>query len=261
MDQLGKRLVSSGILVALTIFTIFFSPQWFFFLVVEAFVLVAFNEFLGIVGKKGVIIQRPLAFFLAGLIPVSVLLDADSFVWMLTCLLLFLVYFHPKLREQALIPVSVTLFGLLYTSWFFSHLLKMRDLVSGPQWVFYTILLAKMGDAGAYFVGKNYGRMKLIEHISPHKSIEGAVGGLLTTLVCSLLSKSYLPHVAISHLLVLGVLVGIIAQLGDLGESLLKRDAGIKDSGNLPGLGGILDVLDSLLLTIPFVYYYASRLS
>ncbi|MDD5671236.1 MAG: phosphatidate cytidylyltransferase, partial [Candidatus Omnitrophica bacterium] len=110
--------------------------------------------------------------------------------------------------------------------------------------------------AGAYFVGKNYGKIKLIEHISPNKSVEGAVGGFLTTVALSLLSFIYLPHVPFVHLLVLGILTGLLAQLGDLAESVMKRDAGVKDSGAVPGLGGILDILDSLILTIPFIYYY-----
>ncbi len=97
---------------------------------------------------------------------------------------------------------------------------------------------------------------KLIEHISPNKSVEGAAGGLLTTLVLSLLSKSYLGFIPLGHLFIMGILVGVISQVGDLAESLLKREVGVKDSGQLPGLGGVLDILDSVIFTVPFVYYY-----
>ena len=126
----------------------------------------------------------------------------------------------------------------------------------GERWVFYLIFIVKMGDAAAYFIGKRFGRHKYAVHISPNKSIEGAVAGFVVTVICSLLAKLYLDHVPLAHLAILGILIGVLGQLGDLAESLLKRDAGVKDSGHIPGLGGVLDVVDSLLLTIPATYYY-----
>jgi phosphatidate cytidylyltransferase len=150
----------------------------------------------------------------------------------------------------------VTTFGIVYVAWFFSFLMKLRYLPNGAKWVFYTIFIVKLGDAAAYFFGKAFGRVKLVEHISPQKSVEGAVAGFLATVLASLVSKTYLSHVSAIHFLVMGVAVGFLAALGDLAESLIKRDVGVKDSGALPGLGGILDVMDSLLLSIPFVYYY-----
>jgi phosphatidate cytidylyltransferase len=260
MKQLQKRLISSAVLISLTLVTIFYAPQWFFLLIVEVFVLLAFNEFLDLAQKKGIVIHRALGLFFAALIPVSFYFPLTSMILIIAFLSLFLIHFHPKLREHALVSTAVTIFGILYIPWFFSYLIKIRALENGPFWVFYTILLVKGGDAGAYFVGKNYGRMKLMEHVSPNKSIEGAVGGFLATVILSLVSKIYLPQVPLLHFLILGVLVGILAQLGDLGESLIKRNVGVKDSGYVPGLGGILDVLDSLLLTIPFVYYYITTI-
>ena len=136
-----------------------------------------------------------------------------------------------------MISTAVTLFGIVYACWFFLHLLKIKTLPHGEFWIFYTILVVKGGDAGAYFVGRKFGKAKLIEHISPNKSIEGAVGGFLTTLILSLCAKIYLPHVPLSHLLVLGIVAGVLSQLGDLAESLIKRDVGVKESGRIPGLG------------------------
>ena len=256
MSTLAKRLAISSVLVTLTIVTIFLAPKWFFFFVVEIFILLGLNEFLTLAEKKKLVINRGLGLFFGALLPVAMYFSSEAVTLAAACLCLFIFNFHRRVREQALVSTAVTVFGILYVSWFFSYLVKIRYLVHGSQWAFYAILLVKGGDAGAYFVGRKFGKVKLIEHISPNKSVEGAVGGFLTTLILSLISKIYLPHVPLFHFFILGIGVGILSQLGDLAESLIKRDVGVKDSGHVPGLGGILDVLDSLLLTLPFVYYY-----
>lgn len=257
---LQKRLTTSAFFIAITLYAIFFSPEWIFFLVIEIFVLLGFYEYLNLCEKKAAGIPRAAGLMVASLLPLSVYHASESLVLAGGTLALFMIHFHPRARNQALVGTALTVFGLIYVVWFFSHLIKIRSLDHGPFWVLYVILLAKGGDAGAYFVGKKYGRIKLIEHISPNKSVEGALGGFVTTVALSLLSKLYLPHAAVQHLLLLGIGVGFLAQLGDLAESVIKRDVGVKDSGAVPGLGGILDVLDSLLLTVPFVYYYIAQL-
>lgn len=256
MTTLGKRLVISAILVTITLLTIFAAPEWVFFVIVELFILLALNEFFVLAEKKNFIINRYLGLFFGGLLPVSIFFSAESVTLAMACLGIFLFNFNRKLRDQALVSTSLTIFGIVYVSWFFSFLIKIRNLADGPAWVFYTLLIVKGGDAFAYFVGKKYGKVKLIEHISPNKSVEGAWGCLAGSILLSVISKTYLPDVPILHLLILGAVLGVISQFGDLAESLIKRDVGVKDSGSLPGLGGILDVLDSLILTVPFVYYY-----
>lgn len=256
MVQLAKRLISSAVLIAITLFTIFMAPKWFFFLVVEGFILLGLNEFLTLAEKKGIVINRALGLFFGALLPFSFYFPSESVILVMACLTLFIFNFHRRLREQALISTAVTVFGIIYVAWFFSHLTKIKHLSDGSEWVFYTILTVKGGDAGAYFIGKTFGKIKLLEHVSPNKSIEGALGGFLTTLLLSLVSGLYLPQADVKHLLVLGSALGILSQFGDLAESLIKRDVGVKDSGHVPGLGGILDILDSLLLSAPFVYYY-----
>lgn len=260
LSQLAKRLLSSAVLIAVTSYAIFFSPGWFFFLVVEMLILLGLNEFFVLAEKKGIVINRYLGLFFGGLLPFSFYFSADSLILMMACLSFFVFNFDKRLRSHALLGTAVSLLGIVYVAWFFSYFMKIRHLPNGPLWVFYTILLVKGGDAGAYFLGTHLGRIKLSEHISPHKSLEGAIGGFVTTLALSFLSKLYLPQVDFVHLAVLGIAVGILAQLGDLAESLIKRDAGVKDSGAVPGLGGMLDVLDSLLFSVPFVYYYLTTL-
>lgn len=254
--QLAKRLFVSAILSTISLYTIFAAPNWFFVLVVEIFVIMSMTEYFNLAEKSGLQINRYLGLTFAVLFPLSYSRPAESLIFMVAVLCIFIFNFHRRLKDQALLNTAVTLFGLLYVAWFFSFMTKIRWLENGSLWIFYTLLVVKVGDAGAYFVGKKFGKHKLIVHISPNKSIEGAVAGLITSIVCSVLSKSYLPGVDAISLFYLGIVIGILAQLGDLAESLIKRGVGVKDSGNWPGLGGILDVIDSLLFTTPAVYYF-----
>ncbi|MBI4398922.1 MAG: phosphatidate cytidylyltransferase, partial [Candidatus Omnitrophica bacterium] len=151
---------------------------------------------------------------------------------------------------------AVTVFGIFYISFLFSFFTKIKHLDQGTAWVAYVILVTKLGDTAAYFYGKKFGKHSLVAHISPHKTVEGAVANFLACIVVSLLSFMFLPDIGWGHLLLLGVVLGILSQFGDLAESLIKRDAGIKDSGKIPGLGGVLDLIDSILFTAPFTYYY-----
>ena len=261
MDPLYKRLTFSAILVSVSLYAIFFAPDQIFFLVTVTLGLLGLSEYLSLAQKKGITLNRPLGLVLGAVLFFSVYYEAEAVTLAMVFLVISIFNFSRPSREQVLLSSAVTVFGIVYVGWFFSHLIKMKALEAGGCWVFYTLLIVKGGDAGAYFVGKRFGRTQLIAHVSPNKSVEGAVGGLAVSVILSLLSKIYLPSVPLFHFLVLGLLAGVLAQLGDLAESLIKRDAGVKDSGHVPGLGGILDVLDSLLLSIPFIYYYITSFS
>jgi len=256
MSHLGKRLVSSAFLVSIAVFTIFWGPLWFFIIVTEALVLLSLHEYLSLAERKQIPVNRVLCMISGALMPVAVYYHADMLLLVLSCLAIFSSNFRRAMLHHGLIGTAVAMFGIVYVAWFLSHLVALRMVPHGAPWVFYVALIVKGGDAGAYFAGTRWGKAKLLEHVSPKKSMEGAVAGLLTSVILSLIAKSFLPHVSFGHLLLLGAMVGAISQIGDLGESLIKRDAGVKDSGTIPGLGGILDVMDSLLLTIPFVYHY-----
>ncbi len=254
--QLAKRLIFSAIFVSLTLVTIFAAPDGVFFVVVAAFGLVALYEFYDLAEKKNIEINRFLGLFFGAVVCLSVYHKAESAALAAACLALFVFNFNRKEKSQALLSTAVTVFGIIYIPWFLAHLIKIKDLPGGAQWVFYSLLLVKGGDAFAYFIGRKYGKNKLIEHISPNKSVEGAIACLAGTILLSLLSKIYLPAASFLNLFILGAALGLLSQFGDLAESLLKREAGVKDSGSIPGLGGILDILDSIILTVPFVYYY-----
>ncbi|HOW59272.1 MAG TPA: phosphatidate cytidylyltransferase [Candidatus Omnitrophota bacterium] len=255
MNQLTKRLLISLVFISIAIAAIFFMPHWFFFLVIEAFILLGLNEFFSLAEQKGLIIHRGFGLFFGAILPFSGYSSMQPTVLLMVCVALFIFLFHRRSPDRTITSVSVSVFGIIYVSWFFSYLIKIKLLPEGSAWVFYTLLLVKAGDAAAYFIGKKFGKTKLLEHVSPKKSMEGAVGQMLATILLSVCSGVYL-NVSVIHLLILGVLVGALSLLGDLAESLIKRDAGVKDSGAIPGLGGMLDIMDSLLFTVPCVYFY-----
>ncbi len=258
--QLKKRLTWSALFIGVTVYAIFGAPKWVFLLAVEAFVLLGLWEYFGLAERKGFFINRHLGLFFGFLLPLQFYFSGETIVLIAALLSLCVFNFKRNLREQALISTALTFFGLMYVAWSFSFLGRIRYLWHGSLWVFYCIFIIKLGDMAAYFIGKRFGRHKYAGSISPNKSVEGAVAGFVATFAASILSKAYLPNVSVWDLAVLGMVLGVIGQIGDLIESLLKRDTGLKDSGTIPGLGGILDMIDSLLPAIPVVYYYLTAL-
>ena len=137
-------------------------------------------------------------------------------------------------------------------------MIRIRFLEEGSVLVAFLFFIIKGGDIGAYLFGSWIGRHSLIPHISPKKSVEGLLGGVMTSGILSLLFYDILPFdISIFRLACLGMLLGLLGQCGDLSESIIKRYCGVKDSGKaLPGLGGCLDLVDSILLTTPLFYFY-----
>ncbi|MFA5160412.1 MAG: phosphatidate cytidylyltransferase [Candidatus Omnitrophota bacterium] len=259
MNHFAKRFLTSSVFILAGVAVIFFLPHWCFFLLVEAFILVGLWEFFSLAEQKGLLVHRGFGLVFGALLPVSAYFSLQPTNLLMVIVALFIFLFNRKSPDKTITSVSVSVFGIIYVAWFFSYLIKIKLLPDGAAWVAYTILIVKGGDMAAYFIGKKFGKTKLLEHVSPKKSIEGAIGQMFATIVLSVGSVFYL-HVSTIHLLILGTAVGLLALLGDLAESLIKRDAGVKDSGNIPGLGGMLDVMDSLLFTIPVVYFYLTMI-
>jgi phosphatidate cytidylyltransferase len=143
-----------------------------------------------------------------------------------------------------------------------SYWIGLNALENGRELVYLAVFTTFVNDIGAFFIGRAWGKHKLASTISPGKSWEGAIGGFLSAIIGALvifaiLTQFFTLPFAYWQVILLGCLVGIFAQLGDLAESLLKRNMGAKDSGKLlPGHGGILDRLDSVIFVGPMVYYY-----
>lgn len=271
MTNLIPRLITSAILIALVIGVVFFSPVWVFTLVTTVFIGLALNEFFTLVERKGIHIERWVGLAVGLLIPLSIHSGFEPtrgwelFFMVVACLVLFILQLRRRDSSQAIVGISTALFGIFYISWCFSFLIKLRFL-TGPalpdgSWLVVFLLTAtKAGDVGAYTVGSLLGRHTLIRRISPSKTWEGLAGGLLFSLGAALALRPVFSQVPVAHLAVLGLVLGILGQLGDLSESLIKRDCQVKDSGNLlPGMGGVLDVLDSLLFTAPIGYFYMDK--
>jgi phosphatidate cytidylyltransferase len=173
-------------------------------------------------------------------------------------LILILMQFRRRKTTGVVVDISTTLFGILYVSWFFSFLIKIRQLPDGIGLFASVLMITKLGDIGAYLVGSRFGKTPLMPRVSPKKSVEGAVGGFIFSILGSLACKSFLPF-SYAHIIFIGAFLNIIGQLGDLSESLMKRDCGIKDSADIiPGMGGALDLIDSLLFTSPVFYFYVN---
>ncbi len=164
-------------------------------------------------------------------------------------------------REGAFFGWAWTIAGILYVGWLLSYFVALRGLDDGRNWVFFALFTTFGSDMAAFFIGRALGRHRLAPRISPGKTREGAVAGVLGAMAVSLLFQLPTPlHLPLSYgqVLSLGLLVSILGQLGDLVESLLKRQMGVKDSGRLiPGHGGILDRMDSIVFAGVVVYYYA----
>jgi phosphatidate cytidylyltransferase len=154
--------------------------------------------------------------------------------------------------------------GPLYVGLLLSHALMLREagdgLYDGRNWLLYALLVTFATDTGAFFTGKALGRHKMVPAISPGKTWEGAVGGLVWAVAASVTLAALLDlSMSVGWQVSLGLILGVAAQLGDLTESLLKRKAGVKDAGALlPGHGGLLDRMDSLVVTLPVTYYLIS---
>lgn len=152
---------------------------------------------------------------------------------------------------------ALTLLGPLYVAWLLSYFVLLRSLPQGREWVLMALLATFACDTAAFLVGRAWGRHPLAPAISPGKTWEGGLGGLLVAPVAVLALSPLLRVPQGIHWLLLGLLIGVVAQLGDLAESMLKRSLGVKDAGSwLPGHGGLLDRMDSLLFSGVAVYYY-----
>ncbi len=148
------------------------------------------------------------------------------------------------------------MFGLLYLGFLPLFFVLIRDSANGMHWTLVFLFVVWAGDTGAYFAGKSFGRRKLYPAISPKKTVEGAIGGLLSGLVVAILYKVLLfRSMSWGAVVTVSLLVGVVAQIGDLCESYLKRAFDTKDSGSiLPGHGGFLDRFDGVVFSLPVMY-------
>jgi len=262
VDNFKKRILTSIILIFITVLAVVFYPVCG--IVVTLFIIIALMEFFDMVENKGVRIFKSFGIIVGGLIPVSIYFklainETIQFLFVIAGLFtLFLLELTKKKNYEAVLSISATIFGILYISWCFSFLIRIRQLPQGIWLAGFLLSVTKASDIGAYFLGKFYGKTPLIKRISPYKSLEGAGGGLLLSIFVGLLFYFFMRDIfSFGETIFLSSVLAIISQLGDLFESLIKRDCNLKDSSTiLPGLGGLLDTIDSIIFTAPTFYLY-----
>ena len=262
--MINRRIATAFALGVLTLSALFI--ERLYVVVVTVLIVLGLYEFFTLIEKKGIPMYKYFGAIIGVVIPLSIYFRFElTRGWELLFLSLALValillQFSRRESTNAVLGISTTMFGIIYIAWFFSFMIKIRLLPHGMALVGCLLLVTKGADIGAFFIGIKWGRNSLIPRISPKKTIEGTLGGIVFGVLGALASKSFLPDwpiFSLSNMLFLGVALSILGLLGDLSESLIKRDCATKDSSNiLPGMGGILDVIDSLLFTAPAFYFY-----
>ncbi|MBA3882880.1 MAG: CDP-archaeol synthase [Chthoniobacterales bacterium] len=275
------RFASTIALWSVALLIIFSGYELAFFALIAAFGLLTLWEFYGMLDHKGLPNFKITAMICGAIMLVgsfyyfSKVGPAQSYDFEMTVLLGFLLTVFARqmfegLRDDApLRTMAYTLFGLLYVLWLYNFVTKIvyilprsaHGAVQGQFYVLYLIAVTKFSDMGAYLTGSLLGKHMMIPHISPKKTWEGFAGALFFSLVASLGLLALMPNelsvLTWTHATILGLLLGFAAVIGDLAESIIKRSTGVKDSGNfLPGIGGALDLIDSLLFTAPLLFFY-----
>lgn len=249
-------------LLPVVILTIVMGTPWQFALLLALFTLIGLVEFfaMALPDRKGELLPfalyGTLALFTPFLPDGRLFIMAGAGFFLLTVL-----HFLFRLRDLETVAkdLSLVLTAYLYVPFLLSHLVMLRLLPDGSHWLLLIMLIVMTNDSAAYYVGSAIGKHRLYPAVSPKKSIEGAAGGLLGSLGGTLLAKfTFFGSLSYADAILAALLIGITGQIGDLFESLLKRSFGVKDSGAiLPGHGGVLDRLDSIILAAPVTYYFA----
>jgi phosphatidate cytidylyltransferase len=276
-----RRLASTLLMWALVLGTVLSGYEQMFFVTIAGIGLLGLWEYYEMLDRRGVpnfkltALITAVVFFAGSFYAFRSYGPDKSYDFEIAVMVVFLLVvfgrqmFRRTRDQNPLETMAYTLFGLLWVVWLFNFLTKIVYLAprapdgetTGQFYVLYLLLVTKFSDMGAYLSGSLFGRHKLVPHISPHKSWEGLIGAVLLAVGGSFglwyLIPDQLSVFTPTDLAVLGVLLGLGAVIGDLAESIVKRSADAKDSGGLlPGIGGVLDLIDSVLFTAPIMFFY-----
>lgn len=267
-----KRILTALVALPILLYTVWSPSPYFFAALTTLAIGVALGEFYSLAAKANCKPQTGPGYaaalvVIAGFVfeepALAVAAIAALSIWSLGAAI-----FQPDDMKKALASVSATVFGVIYVPLLAGCLVGVRmaadtalktpvaHFASKLLTMFFAVVM--MTDTGAYYTGRTLGRHKLAPRISPGKTIEGAIGGLAVAILTGFLCKlAFFPEIPGAHALAMGAVLGSIGQFGDLAESLLKRGSNVKDSGKLlPGHGGMLDRVDSLLFCAPVLYFY-----
>jgi phosphatidate cytidylyltransferase len=257
------RELTTLVAAPLALWLIGWAPVLVFDAAVALIGCLALYEFLVLGRAKGFAIPIPLCIFVMLFIVAAFVLEPVSVEMGVFAALLLIpgsyVVTSSNL-DDALPSSAVAVMATLYVGMLGGSLIRLRSdfAADGPHLVFFLLIVVWIGDAGAYYFGRAFGRHKLSPRISPKKTIEGGIGGVTTSVVAAVvIHYTFFPNFPLVHAIIAGVLLSICGVIGDLAESMWKRSAAVKDSGTLiPGHGGFLDRFDSIFFTAPILYAY-----
>ena len=263
--MLKTRIATAAVAIPALWLFIEYAPPWAFAGFITVVTAIGLSEYFAMALPDHP--PERVAGILFGLVVAAGVATRDPHLWgagmSLTVIggLAFTIARHGDL-EAAVQRLGLQLLGVVYVGFFMPHVILMRELPSGDGWRWLLFVIATVfgSDSGGYFAGRAFGRRKLLPQVSPKKTVEGAIGAVGGAVLAALLMHVLVHRgLALHEVVPLAVVLSVLAQFGDLCESALKRAFGAKDSGwIIPGHGGILDRLDSLLFPFVFTYYYAA---
>ncbi len=263
--MLKQRIITASIMLPVILLALFLEPFWLWRIVVTAFIAVAWwewvrlsqaaNKMIYVVLSTAALIGLGIVFFGVGFLFGVVVFSMCLWLGAVVCCFL-----APEIMSRVVLPQTKLLFGAWVLSFSWWSLIWLREQDGGSYWVLGFLMVIWLADTGAYFAGKRFGKRKLAPAISPGKTIEGLLGGV----VCVTVYAAILPGFFIDNsrviLVLMATVIAVVSVGGDLFESWMKRHARMKDSSQiLPGHGGVLDRIDSLIAALPFMlaaYYY-----
>lgn len=257
----ASRWLIAALLGPAVLLVIFWAPAMVFFTVVAVAALLAWNEFYGMCFAPQRSLLRLIGLFGVAMILIgskaqAPALHAVSVVLAVSFGFLYFLLNYEKI-PSIIDHVGRYVLGQVYIGLGMSFLIRLYDLPFGPRWIFFALLVSFLGDTCAFYAGRAFGRRPLYPAVSPKKTVEGLLGGMLGASLAAAVSALYLPVVWYEAAL-LGLWLGVWGAAGDLFESMLKRSVGVKDSGHiLMGHGGLLDRIDALVFNVPLVFLFA----
>jgi len=262
MEKIGRKKARTGLLVVPPlILLIALGPPAVLILLVLLATFFGLREFYTLALPQSKEIERFISIGLGLILSLVVTYGdatmASTFVVLLILMLSLLFMGTSENLSSTISRIGTTFFGMFYIGFLLSHVSLIRNAPDGKRWVLFLIATVWAGDISAYVSGSLWGRHKLYPKISPKKTYEGLAGAVVGSILMALAFGSFfVPYLAKGGALFLGIGLGMLGQLGDFTESMLKRSAQVKDSGSLiPGHGGMLDRLDSFLFSAPFLHY------
>lgn len=274
MSNLTQRILTAIIGVPLLLLVFYFGSYYFLIFIL---LIVGFGsyEFFRLVDNKNLDNKNIIGIVFCIILPIGANFGYLYFIFLFTLVSIFTLFINLQKQDlsNTLIGAGTKFLGIVYIGWFLSHAILIRNINEsifpyidnaniknndiGFFWIVFVVACTFLNDSAAYFFGKYKGKIKLVPRLSPGKTVEGTVCGIFMALLCGMIiNLIFSSPISYKWAMLLGFVVGVVAVLGDLIESMFKRSVSIKDSGGLlPGHGGVLDRFDSLILVFPVMYY------